>query len=82
MRARRGFAGKSVAGFQIAHSTLLVIGAGLFVRSLEGLNGVDPGFRTDHLLLAEIVLPQKRYPAGANIAFHQRLEQAMAAIPE
>ena len=80
-RGRRGFAGKAVVGFQIALSTLLVIGAGLFVRSLAGLNAVDPGFRTDHLLLAQIVLPQNRYPAGANVAFHQRLEQAIAAIP-
>jgi predicted permease len=80
-RARRGFAGKSVAGFQIALSTLLVIGAGLFVRSLAGLNAVDPGFRSDHLLLAQIVLPQNRYPPGANTTFHQRLEQAIAAIP-
>jgi predicted permease len=70
-----------VAGFQIALSTLLVIGAGLFVRSLAGLNAVDPGFRTDHLLLAQVVLPQNRYAAGANVAFHQRLEQAIAAIP-
>lgn len=80
-RGRRGFAGKAVAGFQIALSTLLVIGAGLFVRSLAGLDAVNPGFRTDHLLLAQIVLPQNRYPAGANVAFHQRLEQAIAAIP-
>ena len=80
-RARRGFAGKAVAAFQIALSTLLVIGAGLFVRSLAGLSAVDPGFRTDHLLLAQIVLPQNRYRSGANIAFHQRLEQAIADIP-
>ena len=80
-RARRGFAGKSVAGFQIALSTLLVIGAGLFIRSLAGLNAVEPGFRTDHLLLAQIVLPQKRYPAGTNVALHQRLEHALGGIP-
>jgi predicted permease len=78
---RKGFVGKAVVGFQVALSTLLVIGAGLFLRSLAGLNAVDPGFRTDHLLLAQIVLPQNRYPAGANIAFHQRMEQAIAAIP-
>jgi predicted permease len=42
---------------------------------------VNPGFHTDHLLLAQIVLPQNRYPAGANVAFHQRMEQAIAAIP-
>ena len=73
--------GKSVVGFQIALATLLVIGAGLFIRSLAGLTAVNPGFRTDHLLLAQIVLPQNRYPAGANVAFHQRMEQAIAEIP-
>jgi predicted permease len=78
---RRALVGKSVVGFQIALATLLVIGAGLFIRSLAGLTAVNPGFRTDHLLLAQVVLPQNRYPAGANVAFHQRLEQAIAAIP-
>ena len=73
--------GKSVVGFQIALATLLIIGAGLFNRSLAGLTAVDPGFRADHLLLAQIVLPQNRYPAGANVAFHRRMEQAIANIP-
>jgi predicted permease len=76
-----GVIGKSVVGFQIALATLLVIGAGLFIRSLAGLTAVNPGFRTDHLLLAQIVLPQNRYAAGANVAFHQRMEQAIAGIP-
>ena len=78
---RRHAIGRSVVGFQIALATLLVIGAGLFIQSLAGLTSVNPGFRTDHLLLAQIVLPQNRYPAGANVAFHQRMEQAIAAIP-
>ena len=78
---RRAVVGKSVVGFQIALATLLLIGAGLFIRSLAGLTAVNPGFRTDHLLLAQIVLPQNRYPAGANVAFHQRMEQAIADIP-
>jgi len=78
---RRRAAGKSVVAFQIALAALLVISAGLFIRSLLGLTAVNPGFRTDHLLLAQIVLPQNRYPAGANVAFHQRMEQAIAAIP-
>jgi hypothetical protein len=68
-------------GFQIALATLLIISAGLFIRSLAGLTAVNPGFRTDHLLFAQIVLPQNRYPAGANVAFHQRMEQAIANIP-
>jgi len=73
--------GKSIVGFQIALATFLIIAAGLFIRSLAGLTAVNPGFRTDHLLLAQIVLPQNRYPAGANVAFHQRMEQAIRNIP-
>lgn len=79
--ARRAMVGKSVVGFQLALATLLLVSAGLFIRSLVGLTAVNPGFRTDHLLLAQIVLPQNRYPAGANVAFHQRMEQAIAEIP-
>jgi predicted permease len=78
---RRGVAGRSIVGFQIALAALLVISAGLFIRSLFGLTAVNPGFRTDHLLLAQIVLPQNRYPAGANVAFHQRMEETIAGIP-
>jgi len=80
MKGARG-AGKALVGFQIALSTLLVIAAGLFSRSLAGLNAVNPGFHTDHLLLAQVVLPQNRYGAGANVAFHQRLERAIADLP-
>jgi predicted permease len=78
---RRHAVGRSVVGFQIALATLLVISAALFIRSLAGLTSVNPGFRTDHLLLAQIVLSQNRYPAGANVAFHERMEQAITAIP-
>jgi predicted permease len=74
-------AGKSIVAFQIALATLLLIGAGLFIRSLAGLTAVNPGFRTERLLLAQIVLPQNRYPAGANVAFHRRMEQAIAEVP-
>jgi predicted permease len=78
---RRGVIGKSVVGFQIGLAALLVITAGLFIRSLVSLTAVKPGFQSDHLLLALIVLPQNRYPAGANVAFHQRMEQRIAEIP-
>ena len=80
-RRRKGVGGKALVGFQIALSTLLVIGAGLFLRTLAGLNSVPVGFRTDHLLLSEIDPPANRYPAGKDIQMHQRLEQALAAIP-
>jgi predicted permease len=80
-RRRKGMGGKALVGVQVALSTLLVIGAGLFIRTLAGLNSVDPGFRTHNLLLAQIDLPQNRYPAGKDIALHQRLEALLAAAP-
>lgn len=80
-RRRRGPVGKAIVGFQVALSTLLVIVAGLFMRTLAGLKSVDPGFRTDHLIVVQVPVPQNRYPKGASIAFHHRLEQTIAAIP-
>ncbi|HVU44873.1 MAG TPA: ABC transporter permease [Terracidiphilus sp.] len=80
-RRRKGAGGKALVGFQIALSTLLVIGAGLFLRTLTGLSAVDVGFRTDHLLLAEVDPPNGRYLAGKDVALHQRLERAFSIVP-
>ena len=80
-RRRRGWGGRSLVGFQIALSTLLVIGAGLFLRTLAGLNSVNVGFRTDHLLLAQVSLPPKEYAPGKDIEFHTRVLEAVAALP-
>ncbi|WP_263353083.1 ABC transporter permease [Acidicapsa acidisoli] len=80
-RRRKGWGGRSLVGFQIALSTLLVIGAGLFLRTLASLNSVDAGFRTDHLLLAEISPPQRLYPAGKDISLHKQLVEKFASLP-
>lgn len=79
--AQSGRAGKMLVGFQIALSTLLVAGAFLFLRTLTKLNAVDVGFRTDHLLLAQVSLPPKKYGDGADYLFHQRLIEAIRALP-
>jgi predicted permease len=80
-RRRKGLGGKAIVAFQIALSTLLVVGAGLFLRTLFALNAVDVGFRTDHLILFEVAPPVKRYGPGKDVALHQRLEQEFAALP-
>jgi predicted permease len=78
---RRGFAGKAIVVFQIALSTLLVVGAVLFVRTLANLGAIDPGFRPDHLLLFAIQQPRSQYPGPKDIVLHRRLEEALAAVP-
>jgi predicted permease len=80
-RRRRGLGGKAIVAFQIALSTLLVVGAGLFLRTLLALNAIDVGFRTDHLVLFEVDPPGKQYEKGKDVQLHHRLEQAFAALP-
>ncbi len=80
-RRRKGLGGKAIVAFQIALSTLLVVGAGLFLRTLWALNAVDVGFRTDHLMLFEVAPPKQRYGPGKDVQLHQRLEQGFAALP-
>jgi predicted permease len=80
-RRRRGLAGKSLVGFQIALSTLLVVGAGLFLRTVFALNTVDVGFRTDHLILLDVNPPASRYAEGKGVELYRRLEEGFAAIP-
>ena len=80
-RRRKGLTGKSIVAFQIALSTLLVVGAGLFARTLIALNSVDVGFNPDHLLLFEIAPPDARYPAGKDVAVHAQIAQRIATLP-
>jgi predicted permease len=80
-RRRKGWGGKSLVGVQIALSTLLVVGATLFLRTLASLNAVDVGFRTDHLLLSEIEPPAREYPGGKDMELHRRILAAFAAVP-
>ena len=80
-RRRKGLGGRAIVAFQIALSTLLVLGAGLFLRTVMGLNSVDVGFNADNLLLFEISPPARRYPHPKDVQLHQQLEQRLAAVP-
>ncbi|HWT64562.1 MAG TPA: ABC transporter permease, partial [Terracidiphilus sp.] len=80
-RRRRGFSGKTLVGLQIALSTLLVVGAGLFLRTLTALSTQNFGFDTDHLILFEINPPAARYADGKDVQLHSELERRIAALP-
>ena len=68
--------------FQIALSMLLVVGAGLFVRTMMGLNAVDTGFNPNHLVLFEIQPPVARYAGVKDVVrLHDRLKQRIEALP-
>jgi putative ABC transport system permease protein len=53
---------------QIAIAIILLIGAGLMVKSLWALLHVAPGFRSESVLTARLSLPRSRYPDNRRIA--------------
>jgi putative ABC transport system permease protein len=77
--ARRATSGLVAA--EVALSVILLIGAGLILRSFAGLLAVDPGFRTDHVMTIGIQLPAGRYhDAGARDAFYSRVFAALRGL--
>jgi predicted permease len=80
-RRRKAWSGKGLVVFQIALSTVLVIGAGVFLRTVMQLSSVDLGFQPDHVLMFDINPPQKRYEGGKDVLLHALLEQRIAALP-
>jgi putative ABC transport system permease protein len=67
---------------EVAISMVLLIGAGLLIRSFARMQSVAPGFRSDHLLLAELPLsPTKYAKPEQQIAFFDRLLERMRALP-
>ena len=66
---------------QVAASFMLLIGAGLTIRSLMKLQQVDPGFRTDNILTMRIDLNFTKYQNERTAEFWQRVEERLKAIP-
>jgi putative ABC transport system permease protein len=66
---------------EIAACVVLLVGAGLLLRSFMKLSQVNPGFRTDHVLTMQLSLPASRY-TGLNVAqFYQRLVERTEQLP-
>ncbi len=67
---------------EVALSLVLLIGAGLLVRSFVRLQQIDYGFRTADLLVVPMSLPRARYPDGAaQRDFYERALRRVAAVP-
>ena len=80
-RRRKGLAGESIVIVQIALSMLLIVGSGLFIRTLVNLNNISLGFDPHNLLLFSIQAPRSRYPAPQDVALHQRIEESFERVP-
>lgn len=68
---------------EIAIAVVVVFLSTLVVRSFQKLMAIDPGFRTDHLLSAEVTLPAPRYADTSPITnrFYQQVLDRIAHAP-
>ncbi|MGH9479887.1 MAG: ABC transporter permease, partial [Terriglobales bacterium] len=73
--------GNALVVAQIALCMIVLAGAGLLVRTLQNLRGVDPGFNTSHLLLFTVEPGVIGYKGERSIALYQRMQRRIAALP-
>ncbi|HXI89280.1 MAG TPA: ABC transporter permease [Blastocatellia bacterium] len=67
---------------EVSLAFVLLIGAGLLMRTFFYLQNVDPGFNPERVLTATLDLPRARYSTGRKAsAFYRELIGRMAALP-
>ena len=73
--------GRTLMVLQVSLSTVLLAGAGLFLRSLERLQGLDPGFTASGVLTMEVAPERAQAGTAAWLALQQRLLERVRALP-
>jgi len=66
---------------QVALALMLLVGAGLLLRSFARLTAVEPGFRADHVLTMNLSLPGTRYRDQKDVQFFAELGRRVRALP-
>jgi predicted permease len=87
-RSPQGISGKNPLAkalviLQVALSLVLMVGAGLFLRSLVNLNNVDAGFNKENVLRLDIDSSSAGYKGGEprEVALDQQIEERVNALP-
>jgi putative ABC transport system permease protein len=67
---------------EFALALVLLVGAGLLIRSLAKLLEADPGFRPDHILTLSVPLPRQAYPHAEQVeSFYRELLDRISNLP-
>ena len=67
---------------EVAIALVLLTVSGLFLRSLQKMQAIDPGFRADHGLVANYQLPLRQYPTNASVTnFNRALVDHLSSKP-
>jgi predicted permease len=90
LKERAGQPGAAAGGWQprallvmgqVAFSVIALIGAGLFLRSLQNANRIDPGFDAAHLGVISFNLADQGYSEARGREFQQRTLERAAGVP-
>ncbi|HTS47240.1 MAG TPA: ABC transporter permease [Bryobacteraceae bacterium] len=72
---------KALVGVQVTLSLLLLVGAGLFIRSLRNLRDLGPGFHSDNLVAFNLDPTLNGYDPARARTFYQQLSDSIASVP-
>ena len=68
--------------FQVSMAVMLIISAGLLIKSFWRLQQVDPGFKPDGVISLSLTLPQSKYGDNARInGFYNQLIEQLSNVP-
>jgi putative ABC transport system permease protein len=79
--AFRGRARRALIVAEVGLALVLLVGAGLMLESLRRLQGVDPGFRAEHVLAADLRLPSWKYRGETVAAFFDLALTRLRGLP-
>ncbi len=77
----RSLLGRSLLVVQVAVSLVLLVGAGLFLRTLHNLRHVDVGFNPQNLALFRLNPRLNRYDEARTVMVYRTMLERMAAVP-
>ncbi len=77
----RAFLGRALIVAQVAISVVLLVAAGLFVRTLHNILAVDPGFNRNNLLLFRVQPEANGYTNSTSGPLYDRIIERLSAIP-
>ncbi len=73
--------GGALVTVEMAVALMLVVGAGLFLRTLIQLETLDPGFRTDHILTFSVSPSTAKITDDKTPALGQEIQRRLAGLP-
>ena len=77
----RSILSKGLLVLQVAMSLVLLVGAGLFLRTLNNLKSVDVGFDSTNLLMFNVNAAVNRYDAARSAQIFRQVLERMSALP-